>query len=82
MDGERTVYLLQHVHEQSGGEQEVKMIGIYSSRESAENAVRRLKEKPGFATSAEGFTVEAYTLDEDNWAEGFVTILHTGTTRT
>jgi hypothetical protein len=71
----RTVYLLEHVHIHEDGEQDVKTIGIYSSRENAQRTVERLRIQPGFRAAPEGFSI-AYSLDEDNWTESFITISH------
>ena len=46
MTDERTnmtsVYVLQHVHLQEDGAEDVKFIGVYSSRQTADAAVARL----------------------------------------
>lgn len=71
------VYVVQHEHPVLDGDaEEVKFIGVYSSREGAERAVERLRRAPGFVDWPEGFTIDAYRLDEDHWTEGFVTITH------
>ena len=63
---------------QEDGEEDPKLIGVYSSRASAEKAVERLRLRPGFRDRPEGFTIDLYRLDEDHWTEGFVTIRHDG----
>jgi GNAT superfamily N-acetyltransferase len=68
-----TVYLLQHVHTQSDDTEDVKVIGVYTSRESAQEAIGRLSVQPGFGASPDGFSVDAYLLDKDEWTEGYVT---------
>jgi hypothetical protein len=67
------VFVLHHVHEMPSGEEDVKMIGVYSSPASAEQAIERLSKQPGFRKTVEGFQFDCYTLDEDCWTEGFVT---------
>ncbi len=68
------VFVLQHVHTFDDGEEDVKMIGVYSSHEQAESAIERLKSQPGFADTPEGFEIDPYVLDEDHWTEGYVTV--------
>lgn len=68
------VYIVQHVHELPGGDEDVKLIGVYSSEERAWDAVSRLAQLPGFAQAPQGFHVDAYELDRDHWTEGFVTV--------
>ena len=48
------VFFVQHVHIHDDGEEDVKVIGMYSSRASAEQAIERLKSKPGFRMTLEG----------------------------
>jgi hypothetical protein len=50
----------------------VKVIGLYSSRVMAEDAMERARVLPGFAQEPEGFTIEQYELDKDHWPRGFV----------
>ena len=70
----KKVYLLQHVHELGDAAEDVKVIGVYSSRESADAAVRRLTKQPGFSSFPSSFVVEEYEVDQDHWLEGFVTV--------
>ena len=67
------VHLLWHIRV-IDDEEDFKMIGVYRSSEAAEAAVARLVEQPGFSDYPEGFTIEAYVLDQDHWLEGFVTV--------
>lgn len=68
------VFVLHHVHELSDGEEDVKLIGIYSSEETANLAIARLAQQPGFREAVAGFHVERYEVDKDHWTEGFVTV--------
>jgi len=68
------VFVVEHVHEMEEDNEEVKLIGVYSTEESARAAVARLSLQPGFRESPSGFHVDRYTVDKDHWAEGFVTV--------
>jgi len=46
---------------------------VYSAREKAEAAVARLGPLPGFVDAQEGFHIDEYRIDQDHWAEGYVT---------
>ena len=70
----KDVFVLQHVHTFDDSEEEVKMIGVYSSQEQAEAAVERLSAKPGFSDAPEGFAIDRYVVNEDCWTEGYVTV--------
>jgi hypothetical protein len=53
---------------------EFKVIGIFSSMDAVSAARTQLKEAPGFRDEPECFLVDEYTLDEVNWADGYVTL--------
>lgn len=69
-----SVFVLQHVHSREDSSEDVKFIGVYSSREAAKAAVRRLGRLPGFADALDGFHVDEYHLDHDQWAEGYAVV--------
>lgn len=73
-NGRMDVFVLQHLHLQDDGGEDVKMIGVYSSREAAEGAVERLRGQPGFRDAPEGFQIDRYSLDADHWVEGYKTL--------
>jgi hypothetical protein len=66
------VYILQHVHEAPNGEEDVKLIGVYSSEAAAQDAIGRLSMKPGFSDHPESFHVGRYEVDRDQWIDGFI----------
>jgi homoserine kinase type II len=68
------VFVLQHVHARQDGTEDVKFIGVYSSREKADAAVARLSHLPGFADARDGFHVDEYHVDQDQWAEGYAVV--------
>ena len=68
------VYVLQHVHSLDDGAEDVKFIGVYSSRENAQAAIARLCLAPGFSDAPAGFHIDEYLLDKDQWVEGYSTL--------
>jgi hypothetical protein len=71
------VYLLEHSYEyEFEGElfDEIKTIGIFSTREKAEEVVNKLKTLPGFKDHPlECFLIEKYEIDQiSGWEEGFI----------
>jgi len=69
-----SVFVLQHVAREDEDDEDVKLIGVYSSQSSAEAAVSRIMLQSGFADFPEGFYVDEYEIDEDHWAEGFASV--------
>ena len=68
------VYVLQHEHELGDDSADVKMIGIYGTEADARAAQDRLSATPGFREHRDGFSIDAYELDQDHWTDGFHTI--------
>ncbi|MBA3520163.1 MAG: hypothetical protein H0T75_21570 [Rhizobiales bacterium] len=68
------VWIIHHVRELEEENDDVLLIGIYSSFQKAEAAVSKLKAAPGFREHPEEFQIEKYTLDEAHWNEGFITV--------
>jgi hypothetical protein len=67
-------FVLHHVHSVDNDEEDVKLIGVYSSRENAQAAVARLSRAPGFCDALSGFHIDEYQIDNDQWVEGYVTV--------
>jgi hypothetical protein len=70
---EMKVYLLWHAHDLEE-EEDVKLLGVYSSEQKAEEAKTRSIELPGFRELPEGFHMDCYEVDQDHWTEGFITV--------
>jgi hypothetical protein len=66
-----TVYVLHHVRKDDKYGDDAKLIGVYRSKASAKEAIKRLSGQPGFRDPPKGFNIEPYQLDQDHWAEGF-----------
>lgn len=67
------VFIVQHIHLIDELE-DIKIIGIYSSEKKAKLAIKRFSIMPGFRDSIDGFHIDKYKLDADNWVEGYVTV--------
>jgi hypothetical protein len=77
----RDVFLVEHTHVLDDGEESVKTIGIYSTREKAEQAIERLRLRPGFCDAPDGFVIDLYWVDQDGWEGGYVTLTGSQETR-
>lgn len=79
----QTVYTLHHLHILEEDREDVKLCGVYSTRERAESAMTQLKQQPGFRdlpelctnenNLTEGFYIDRYEVDRVTWNSGFVT---------
>jgi hypothetical protein len=73
----KTVFLLQHSYDVGENDEyeETKIIGVYTSQAEADQAIHRLKDKPGFRYKPEAFGVIALELNKDQfWAEGYASL--------
>ena len=68
------VFILWHVHVMPDGEEDEKLIGVYASTEDAEAARLRVMPQPGFRDAPEGFLIDRYSVGEDHWTEGCITV--------
>jgi hypothetical protein len=66
-----SVFILWHSHE-TGDDSDEKLIGVYRTRQDAEAAIERLKDKPGFRDALHGFEIHDYVLGRDGWTDGYV----------
>lgn len=66
------VYLVWHTNTDidTGSENE-KLIGVYTDRRRAKQAIARLSMQPGFNRSPDRFEICMYPLNVDHWTEGF-----------
>ncbi|WP_394782284.1 hypothetical protein [Undibacterium sp.] len=72
MNAKKIVFVVHHTYGESDSET-YKLIGVFDTENSALDAIKILSLKPGFCDYVNGFSVEAYTLNESGWAEGFGT---------
>ena len=49
-----------------------RRLRVYATAEDAESARLRVRSRPGFSDSPEGFEVSRYTVGQDHWTEGYV----------
>ena len=72
------VYILWHIyelHDDYGPHDEEKLIGIFSTRERAAEAIESHKDLEGFRDyPVECFEIHEAVVDRSNWNEGFTTV--------
>ena len=71
---DQNAYLLAHEVEFKDHTEDVRVIGIYSSREAAQRALDLAVTLPGFREHPTGFTIDEYHLDRiSGWSQGYIT---------
>ena len=68
----KTLFIVHHVHSISSESDNAKLLGVYSSKTNAKNAIARFRQKPGFKEHPDGFLIDEYQIDKDYWSEGFI----------
>ncbi len=67
----KTIYFVQHENIEDDYIEEPRVIGIYTSEESAQEAIERAKKLSGYGDFPEGFQIMKYVLDSDQFIVGF-----------
>ena len=68
------VFLLWHTHVLDDGEEDSKLLGVYSSESMAKGKIKFYKDLSGFRDHLDGFEITRQEVDVDWWKEGFVTL--------
>jgi len=71
----KSVFIVHHSYQldDDAFSEETKLIGVYSSKKEAEEAVVRSRKLPDFDRLPDYFSIDEYELDKDHWTEGFDT---------
>ncbi len=56
------------------GEEDSKLIGVYSTQQLAEAARERSRQLPGFRDLPDAFAIDSYDVDADHWTEGYAKV--------
>lgn len=67
----KTVFLLWHIREFAGHEDDEKFIGVFESRSHAEAAIRVLRRQPGFCEEPNLFRMYEHIVGAIGWSDGF-----------
>lgn len=67
----KAVFIVQYERIISEDDEEVKVIGIYSTKVKAEKALEDVKMRGTFKDYSGDFYISKYELDKAHWTEGF-----------
>ena len=65
------VFVCFHVRLKDDDNEDVKLLGVFSTLAKADAAIEALKAQPGFCDYPDGFSRDQYTIDQRNWSDGF-----------
>lgn len=70
-----TVYVLEHAvykdDSRANDVEDFKIIGVFTTEQQAQAAIKQLQAQPGFKDYPNGFHIDSYPLDQINWSTGF-----------
>jgi len=70
----KSIYLLWHTHKDNKGNEDDKLLGIYSSKTIAQNRLKlKYNKLNGFKDNKDGYCIDKYIINKDYWEEGFIT---------
>jgi len=55
-------------------EDDIKLLGVYTTEERAQSRIDKAKREPGFDADPDCFWIETHTLDADRWIGGFFSV--------
>ena len=67
----KTVYLLHHTA-RVGRDEDVKLVGVFRSKEDAERVIAQLKDKSGFRDAGGEWSCHEHEIGKFHWQEGYV----------
>lgn len=67
------VFILQHIRS-IGNCDDIKFLGVFSTKRAALAAKKKLVAKPGFKKFKRGFCLDKYQVDFIHWDKGFKTL--------
>jgi hypothetical protein len=68
------VYLLWHGDDIDEGTPDAKLLGVYSSEQTALDRIERCAGLPGFAEHPDDFLISQCAIDKDEWTDGYVEV--------
>ena len=74
LPGTRSVFLLWHQHDPEDYATTL-LLGVYSTRRQATDRLESARALPGFSLYPDAFEIAEYLVDDDQWREGFLTVL-------
>jgi len=67
------VYEIKYFRDLSDDVTDVKIVGVFSTCEKANNALEKVKKLPGFSRHPECLFIMEVEVDLDHWTDGFFT---------
>jgi len=70
----KKVYFLYYVYEFEDGHDDVKLLGVFSSKAKANIALQNIKKNPDCKKIKNFFSIHQISIDRLGWSEGYVRV--------
>lgn len=70
----KKVYFLYYVYEFEDGHDDVRLLGVFSSKEKASTALQNIKKNPDCKKIKNLFSILQIIIDRLGWTEGYVRV--------
>ncbi len=74
MENLTKVYFIYYVYEFKDGHDYVKLLGAFSSREKAKEALLNIKKNPALKKHKKFFIIDVDKINFLGWTEGYITV--------
>ena len=74
MSDPQTVYMLWHGDNIDEDTPQAKLLGVYSCEHAALDRIQHSADEPGFVDHPDDFQIVPYTIDKDQWEDGYVDV--------
>ena len=74
MNDNKRIYFLDYVYEFEDGHDDIRLLGVFSSRKKAKEALLRIKNNPNYEKIAKYLVISGSFMEKLNWPDGYVII--------
>ena len=70
----KKIYFLYYVYEFEDGHDDIRLLGVFSSKEKANIALKNIKKNPNYKKIKNLFSIHQIIIDKLGWTEGYVRV--------
>lgn len=70
----KKIYFLYYVYEFEDGHDDVRLLGVFSSKQKANIALQNIKKNPDYKKIKNFFSIHQIIIDRLAWTEGYVKV--------
>ena len=74
MNDKKRIYYLDYVYEFKDGHDNIRLLGVFSSRKKAKEALLRIKNNPSYKKIVKHLVISGSFMEKLNWPNGYVIV--------